>query len=98
MSNQIHFSGGFITSVSTGSLSFAPPAAHKINSYRFDINEENSVQVQDLQVESDENGKCKAALYSSGTFVRHNELYSIVRSPFNTIWLGDRFGGWHPLD
>lgn len=98
MSNQSNISGGFITSVSTGSLSFAPPAAQKINSYNLDIDEKKSVRVENIEIETDENGNCKAAFYSSGTFVRHNKLYSIVKSPFNTLWLGDRFGGWHPLD
>lgn len=72
--------------------------SQKPASYDLDVNHSKALRFDQLHVESDENGNCKAALYSSGAFVRRHDLYLILRAANHSLWMGDRFGGWHPLD
>ena len=80
------------------SPSFALLRSEKPASYDLDVNHSKALRFDQLQVEADENGNCKAALYGSGAFIRRLDLYLILKAANNSLWLGDRFGGWHPLD
>lgn len=72
--------------------------AGQLNSYSLQLNMEHATRLQELFVEQDENGNISSAQYASGAQVRHNSNYTMVRSANNTLWMGDRNGGWHPLD
>jgi len=98
MPNDSSFSGGFATATPTGSQNLSPLTLQKINSYRLDINEEVAVQLSGVKVETDAAGNYAAISYDSGSYLRHHSLYTLVKTSFGTIWLGDQFGYWHPLD
>lgn len=53
---------------------------------------------QEMTVEKDCADKIIAVAYDSGAEVRINETYSVVKNSANGLWLGDRFGMWHPID
>lgn len=80
------------------SLSFVPPQSREYKRYSLDLNTANAVRMQELFVEQDEAGKIKAASYDSGALVRHLDSYTMVRAANSSLWMGDRFGAWHPLD
>lgn len=77
---------------------FALLRSQKPASYDLDVNHTTALRFDQLRVEADEHGNCKAASYGSGAFVRRLELYTILKAANRSLWLGDRFGGWHPLD
>ncbi len=82
----------------TSSLSFVPPRSQQYNRYSLEINKANAVRLQELFVEKDDTGNIMAASYDSGAQVRHLDGYTIVKSANNSLWMGDRFGSWHPID
>jgi hypothetical protein len=95
-SNDIHSSNTETSQHS--SLSFVPPQSQEYKRYSLDLNTANAVRMQELFVEQDEAGKIKAASYDSGALVRHLDSYTMVRAANSSLWMGDRFGAWHPLD
>lgn len=96
-SNDIHSSNNASSRLTTN-LSFVPPQAQEYKRYSLDLNTANAVRMQELFVEQDEAGKIKAASYDSGALVRHLDSYTMVRAANSSLWMGDRFGAWHPLD
>lgn len=80
------------------SLSFLPAQAQEYRKYSLAINLANAVRLEELFVEQDENGKITAASYDSGAQVRHLNSYTMVKAANNSLWMGDRFGSWHPID
>ena len=80
------------------SLSFAPPSSQKPASYELEVNHATALRLEQLSVEEDQDGNFVAATYSSGAFYRRHNLYVILKAANNSLWMGDRFGGWHPLD
>ncbi|MBA3858297.1 MAG: hypothetical protein C0507_15440 [Cyanobacteria bacterium PR.3.49] len=53
---------------------------------------------QEIEVETDGAEKLVAVAHASGAEVRFNRGYLISRTIQGTLWFGDSFGGWHPLD
>lgn len=95
-SNDIHSSNTETSQHS--SLSFVSPQSQEYKRYSLDLNTANAVRMQELFVEQDEAGKIKAASYDSGALVRHLDSYTMVRAANSSLWMGDRYGAWHPLD
>ncbi|MCC6978795.1 MAG: hypothetical protein IT343_10780 [Candidatus Melainabacteria bacterium] len=79
------------------SLNFVPQP-QIINRYSLDIDRANAVRLAEIFVEHDSDGAIRAANYDSGAQVRKHELYTVVKAANNSLWMGDRFGGWHPID
>ncbi len=82
----------------TASLNFVLPQTQQYKRYSLDINAAHAVRMEQLFVEQDSEGKITAAAYDSGAQVRSLDAYTIVKSENNSLWMGDRFGAWHPLD
>lgn len=80
------------------SLNFVPPQLQACNRYSLDIDAANAVRMEELFVEHDSEGNITAATYNSGAQVRRHDTYTMVRSANSTLWMGDRYGSWHPLD
>ncbi len=74
------------------------PQPQQYNRYNLDINSANAVRLEQLFVEQDNEGNIRAATYDSGAQVRRNDTYTVVKSANSTLWMGDRFGSWHPID
>ncbi|MBA3856415.1 MAG: hypothetical protein C0507_05840 [Cyanobacteria bacterium PR.3.49] len=83
--------------VHDASLKFVPQP-QTYNRYSLDIDKSNAVRLAEIFVEHDENGTIRAANYDSGAQVRKLDSYTVVKAANNTLWMGDRFGGWHPID
>jgi len=98
MLNQYYSSGNTQGTTSSDGLNFAPPKTQKLSRYDLDIDTSKAVRFENLTIEKDSNGDCKAAQYSSGAFVRRHKSYMILKAYNHSLWMGDRFGGWHPLD
>lgn len=82
----------------SNSLSFVPPQSREFSRYSLDVNAANAVRMEQLFVEHDADGKIIGASYGSGAQVRHLDEYTMVRAANNSLWMGDRFGTWHPID
>lgn len=82
----------------TASLNFVAPQQQPCNRYSLDIKTANAVRLEQLFVEHDNQGNITAATYDSGAQVRRHDSYTMVRSANSTLWMGDRYGAWHPLD
>jgi hypothetical protein len=82
----------------TTSLSFVPTQAKTYNQYSLEIDTASAVRLEQLFVEQDETGNITAASYDSGAQVRLLDSYTMVRAVNSSLWMGDRFGNWHPID
>lgn len=82
----------------TKDLSFVPPQTQNYQRYSLEINKSKAVRMQEIFVEQDCSGKITAASYDSGAMVRRLDTYTMVKAANNTLWMGDRFGSWHPID
>src|SRR5882672_4115921 len=82
----------------TSSLNFVPQQLQQYNRYSLEINAANAVRMEQLFVEHDDAGNITAASYDSGAQVRRLDAYTMVKSANSTLWMGDRFGAWHPID
>lgn len=82
----------------TASLNFVPPQPQQVNRYSLDINAANAVRMEQVFVEHDCEGKITAATYESGAQVRRLDAYTMVKAANSTLWMGDRYGSWHPID
>lgn len=79
-------------------LSFVPPQPQQYNRYSLDLNAASAVRLEQLFVERDTQGKITGAAYESGAQIRRHEEYTMVKAANNSLWMGDKFGGWHPID
>lgn len=68
------------------------------NRYLLEMDEEKAIKIQDMLIEYTEDEQIRCATYKSGAIVRRLNTFTLVKSACNQLWLGDRFGSWHPLD
>jgi hypothetical protein len=92
------FSGNTQGFHQTSSLNFVPPQPQQYSRYNLDINAANAVRMEQLFVEHDCNGNITSATYDSGAQVRRLDEYTMVKAANSTLWMGDRYGSWHPID
>ena len=82
----------------TANLNFVPPQPLQVNRYSLEINAANAVSMEQVLIEQDLEGKITAASYESGAQIRRLDAYTMVKSANSTLWMGDRYGSWHPID